>query len=374
MILERLPALPHITTLSPTMFSVLSQCPLRAGLRAAKAQQTTMPSNSALLGSIAHGVLEKAVSLVGDDVRSEAGAIWDALVKEQEEKLRNLHFARHLLPIKGWKNYFLLRARTIRQCMEIVHYRSSSATKVVSTERKIDSIAHGLTGKPDLIIRRSDGLVIIDHKSGVLPQEAKAQEEKIESWRRQLLFYAVIVHAEYGEWPLMGEIRMLNKEVITIPIAPKAAIAVAKEADMLMSDYNARINAGVPRSEMAGYSAKVCAFCDFKGNCDTFWRENQRPIPGVDDYGCLSGTVQPISWTKSGVGSLIIESPSPNGTPRRWEITNLLLSQFEYLTELTLGDYVRLLDFSIASDVFYKAEPTAKSIVWKPSYRDVTHA
>ena len=57
------PKLQPITKLSPTMFATLKQCSLRAGLRNARAQQTTRSSTAALLGTIVHRVLENARSI-----------------------------------------------------------------------------------------------------------------------------------------------------------------------------------------------------------------------------------------------------------------------------------------------------------------------
>ena len=364
--LEELPQLRPITKLSPTMFSILKGCPLRAGLRQAKAQRTTPKSKAALLGTIVHRVLEKASSLHDDseNVRIQASATWDEMVGQTEADLRTSSLDRHLLPIRKWKKYFLLRERTIRRCEEIVSNRNSSETKVVSSERKLSSDREGLTGKPDLVLRRSDGLVIIDYKSSVLPQEEHAQQEKIESWRRQILFYAVMAYAEFGEWPVAGEIRLMNKEVIPIPIDPESAIAITEEAETLRQDYNARIKAEALHSELARYSAEGCAFCEFKAGCDTFWQKNPQPTPGIEVYGCLSGRILKIASTESGVSSLVIESEKANGASQRWEITNLSMGQFENLSELTKGDTVRLLNFSIASDA-YRAKPTTASVVWK---------
>ena len=62
--LQPLPRLQPITNLSPTLFATLKQCPLRAGLRQAKAQQTTRTPKAALLGTLVHRVLEKARSMI----------------------------------------------------------------------------------------------------------------------------------------------------------------------------------------------------------------------------------------------------------------------------------------------------------------------
>ena len=174
----------------------------------------------------------------------------------------------------------------------------------------------------------------------------------------------MVIHAEFRQWPVAGEIRLLNKEVIPIPIDPEAAIAIAKEAETLRQDYNARIESGASHSELARYSAEGCAFCEFKAGCDTFWQKNPQPTPGIEVYGCLSGRILKIASTESGVSRLVIESEKANGASQRWEITNLSMGQFEDLSELTKGDTVRLLNFSIASDA-YRAKPTTASVVWK---------
>ena len=67
--------------------------------------------------------------------------------------------------------------------------------------------------------------MIIDYKSGELSDDSQIREEKIESWQQQILFYASIVQQEFGEWPVGGEIRLLNKEVIPITIDPQEAKA-----------------------------------------------------------------------------------------------------------------------------------------------------
>lgn len=75
--LQLLPKLQSIKKLSPTLFATLKQCPLRAGLRQAKAQQTTRSSKAALLGTIAHRVLEKigTISRDNEDLRTQAEEI-----------------------------------------------------------------------------------------------------------------------------------------------------------------------------------------------------------------------------------------------------------------------------------------------------------
>ncbi len=364
--LQPLPKLRPLTKLSPTLFSTLKQCQLHAGLSQVRAQKTTRSSTTALLGTIVHRVLEKASSENKDsgDLRAQAETIWDKTVEQMEEDLQTSPLDRNLLPITRWKRYFLLRERTICRYIEIASSQGISETRVIASERKFDSVRDGFIGKPDLILRRSNGLVIIDYKSGELSDDSENREEKIESWQQQILFYASIIKEEFGEWPVDGEIRLLSKEVISIPINQQEVKAIAKEAQTLKENYNAKIASGVLHSELAQYSIDSCRFCEFKGACNTFWKENPQPIPGTDDYGCLSGRVLKLTIGKNNRGSIVIASEKLNGTSQEWEISNLSTEQFGNLKDFAEGTFVRLINFKIESDGAYRAKPTQNSVIW----------
>lgn len=365
--LQPLPKLRSITKLSPTLFATLKRCLLRAGLRQSKAQQTTRSSKAALLGTITHRVLEKSgiISRDGEALRTQAEAIWDEVVGGMEKELQTSSLDRHLLPIRKWKKYFLLRERTIRRCEEIVSTQSISETQVVASEHKFDSVKDGFTGKPDLVLRRAEGLVIIDYKSGELPDDVQEREKQIESWQQQILFYASIVKEEFGEWPVGGEIRLLSKKVIPISIDIQETKTLVVEAQALKRNYNAKIDAGVSHSELAHYSVDGCAFCEFKGACDTFWKENPQPIPETDEYGCLSGQVLKVTTGRSRNSAIVIRSEKSDGNSQEWQISNLSTEQFGNLEELKQGTLVRLIDFKIEPNDSHRAKPTQNSVIWE---------
>ena len=325
------------------------------------------------MGTVSHRVLENArfINRNNKDLRTQVEAMWDDTVCEVEEQLRTSFLDRYLLPINKWKKYYLLRERTIRRCEEIVSSQMKvtssqmiSENQIVASEHKFDSVKYGFTGKPDLILRRENGLVIIDYKSGELPDEAEDREEKITMWQQQLLFYATIIKEELGEWPVDAEIRLLNSTVIPINIDQQKAEMLIEETQAVKSNYNEKIAAGVSHSELAQYSEDNCLFCQYKGACNTFWENNPQPIPGTDKYGCLSGKVKNITSTKKGLGRLVIASENTNEALQQWEITNLTIQQFENLRELKQDDFVRLIDFSIGSES-YQAKPTQNSVIWK---------
>ena len=365
--LQPLPKLRPLTKFSPTLFATLKQCPLRVGLRQAKVQQTTRSSKATLLGTIIHRVLEKARSINrnSEDLRTKAEVIWDKAVEQMEEDLQTSPLDGCLLPIKKWKKYYLSRERTIRRCEEIASSQGISGTQVIASERKFESVRDGFTGKPDLLLRKENGLVIIDYKSTELSDDLENREKKIESWQQQILFYASLVKEEFGEWPVDSEIRLLNKEVIRISIDPTKAEIVLKEAQALKEEFNAKIDGGVLPSELAQYSTDGCAFCEFKGACNTFWKENPQPIPEIDDYGCLSGQVLKLAGGANNRCSIVIASEKSDGNSQDWEISNLSTEQFGNLGKLERGTLVRLIDFKIGSDNHYRARPTQNSVIWE---------
>ena len=365
--LQPFPKLSPITKVSPTLLATLQQCQLQAGLRQAKAQQTTRSSKTALLGTIAHRVLEKArtVNKDSEDLRTQAKVIWDKTAAEMEMELQSSPLDRYLLPIIRWRKYYRRRAQTTRRFEEIIASRGMSETQIVAIERKFANVTDGFIGKPDVILRKEKGLVIIDYKSAELSDDSEKREEKIESWKQQILFYASIIKEEFGEWPVDGEIRLLNKKVISIAIDQREAKALKQAAQELRDNYNAKITLEVPHSELAQYSVDNCRFCDFKGACNTFWKENPQPIPGTDDYGCLSGRVLKLAGGANNRYFMVIAFEKSDGSSQEWEVSNLSTEQFGNLEELKQGTFVRLLDFKIESGDSYQAKPTRASVIWK---------
>ncbi|MDE0686897.1 MAG: PD-(D/E)XK nuclease family protein [Candidatus Poribacteria bacterium] len=365
--LQRLPKLRPVTKISPTLFATLKQCQLRAGLSQARGQRTIRNSTAALLGKIVHSVLEEAnlINRNTEDLRTQASAIWDKAVNAVKEELQASPLDRCLLPIRKWRKYYLSRERTIRRCEEMASSQGISETRVIASERKFENVRDGFTGKPDLILRRANGLVIIDYKSGELPDDLESREEKIASWQQQILFYAAIIKETFGELPVKGEIRLLNNEVIHTPIDLQKVEALSEEAQALKENYNTKVEMGVAYSELAQYSVDGCAFCEFKGACNTFWKENPQPIPGTDEYGCLSGRVLKVTTGKSKNRSIVIRYGKLDGSSQEWQILNLSVEQFGDLEDLKQGAFVRLIDFKIESGDSYRAKPTQTSIIWE---------
>ena len=137
----------------------------------------------------------------------------------------------------------------------------------------------------------------------------------------------------------------------------------------IKENYNTKITAEVSHSELAKYSVDNCRFCEFKGACNTFWKENPQPIPGTDDYGCLSGRVLRLAGGATNRYSIVIAPEKTDGSSQEWEVSNLSTKQFGNLEELVKGTFVRLINFKIDSDGAYRAKPTETSIIWSvPSY------
>lgn len=209
----------------------------------------------------------------------------------------------------------------------------------------------------------------VDYKSGELPEASPACEENIASWQQQLLFYAASVEAECGEQVSSGEIRMLNKKVIPVKIDRQQVEAVAAEAQTLREMYNKKVASGDAAATFARYAAEGCSLCEFRGACDTFWKNTPPPKPGTDTYGCLNGQLLQIASVGHRMKSLVIMCEDANGASQRWEITPLSVEQFGTLATLRPGDSVRAIDFAIDADGACRAKPTRAAVICSPSLK-----
>ena len=93
-------------------------------------------------------------------------------------------------------------------------------------------------------------------------------------------------------------------------------------------------------------------------------KENPQPIPGTDDYGCLSGRVLKLTIGKNNRGSIVIVSEKLDRTSQEWEISHLSTEQFGNLKDFAEGTFVRLINFKIESDGVYRAKPIQTSVIW----------
>jgi hypothetical protein len=174
-----------------------------------------------------------------------------------------------------------------------------------------------LAGIADVVIRRGDGIEIRDLKSGRTLDDSG---ELAESYKIQLLLYAVMYEESYGEWPTRLVIDPILRD--PIDVVPDRGEALRYRGAVLeeMDRFAAAVEAGRPES-LARPSPGVCRFCRHVLRCSAFWRAatpswNGSPralrgtvtevIPGTATISVSGGTIPAGLWDVGGVAAVDI--------------------------------------------------------------------
>ena len=99
---------------------------------------------------------------------------------------------------------------------------------VVGVEQRVRLTINGrpFVGVIDLLLRKGDDFIIVDHKS---KSAFKSKREQAE-YARQLYLYAIYVHEQYGQWPAKLIFHMVRNhgELVEIPFKLKDCEAAQK--------------------------------------------------------------------------------------------------------------------------------------------------
>ncbi len=158
--------------------------------------------------------------------------------------------------------------------------------------------------------------------------------------------------------------------MIPVELDRQKGAAEAAEAQNLRETYNKKVPARDAPATFAQYAAEGCSLCEFRGACDTFWKNSPPPEPGTNRYGCLNGQLLQIASVGHRLNSLVILCEGADGASQRWEITPLSVEQFGTLEALRQGDIVRAIDFAIDTDGAYRAKPTQAAVIWSFSLQE----
>src|ERR1051325_6759549 len=109
MINPREPALVPLKRISPSRASAFNVCPLRELFRAANAQRLLAAVGAAHLGTVIHGLLERAA--MEQFSSGEAERLFDDLVRAEEEKMLSDERARTAVPLARSVRDFEVRKR-----------------------------------------------------------------------------------------------------------------------------------------------------------------------------------------------------------------------------------------------------------------------
>lgn len=234
-------------------------------------------SPRARLGSITHDILEKVSKgiLQGkNEARWESSLLqlWDEEVEKHEQEVLASESEQHYGMAERWPRYNLQKVLTIRKSLEIAASLQKSATYKSKgrwdTEKYVQAFNGKLRGRADAIYQSEQGTEIIDYKTGNIYDEDKNGDSHLKTdYRRQLLLYAAMYHAETGQWPIRGHIIPLVGQQVTIEIDPVTANNEVSTALSLLNQFNKSVSEDDSLLSLAQPSEQSCRYCTYKAIC-----------------------------------------------------------------------------------------------------------
>ena len=256
-------------------------------------------STSSILGLVTHSLLAEAArgefsNLNGAKLESLVAARWDKLMEVQEHRIQERAFC--TMPTrKKWPKYALKRATACRAASRIARSRGARQPKVghagsdpnaVQSEVWYEGYGGQLVGRIDLIRRTTEGIEVIDYKSGLITEgDAQAQPNRLrETYLRQILLYSALVFENEGCWPYKITLESLIQGSHVICLVPERALGAANEALRLLETYNRQASVGAVQAQP---SSSACIWCDYKAVCSAFlgsadetWRGPEVTVKG----------------------------------------------------------------------------------------------
>jgi RecB family exonuclease len=268
-------ALKPLRRVSPSLGEALLACELSVAFRLDERYGfLRTPTPASALGTISHELAEDVASGRFDavpeaDVARALVDAWAAKLTIAEEELARAHPSGAVPPPLRWTGYEQTRVRTLDLLESEVRARQSRGTSEgasLGLEVLLQPEGIPLHGRADRVETRASGVELIDLKTGwTLPDELKPAH------RRQLLGYAYLWHAVYGEWPRTASIQRLDGTRLSFNVDPAEAEAVAAEFVRALDTFNGHVRSGGAPVSLASPSPANCHYCAYRPTCRAFF-------------------------------------------------------------------------------------------------------
>jgi CRISPR-associated protein Cas4 len=263
---------------SPSEMEVFQKCPQRfiwgRDPEKNKRHQSNLPSS---LGKIAHKVLASAhkggfKETNGESEEYSFNDIWKAVEKEEFEKIQ-FEWSNTVVPQPiRWPKYFAVKTSTqylVERALssgEVWKLAVNPSERVGSfhqtypwVEKFLESEKLKLKGIPDLVKETSEGLEIVDYKTGNVTDP--------ETFSMQMHIYLMLVNELSNRKVTKLLVRDFNLQEKEIPINP-GMISQIEDAIFSAEDYL------IKQIAPAKASVENCRFCNFKEICNDFQISN----------------------------------------------------------------------------------------------------
>lgn len=293
-----------LRSLSFSRYRRLRKCQLSGALLFNQSRGTLpRPSTGRLqvLGEIFHAVMRTVNKAMGVKPLSPADVrtTFNNVVDDAHARIQAAACSRHLGDPRRWSELTDVY-RSVTDLSQMPGRDDSTAKVEVHAEEEIHCKDLLLVGTPDAYFIRSDGIELVDYKSGLVSEGDDSNLEHIE----QLYFYAYLIREKYGSYPSALRLIGLNGEVVEVVPAPERSDALASDMKMTLAGYNTLAAQGASPEKAASPRPDSCIFCEAKPICKAFWLAlSSMEFPSWN-HVALGTLIKPIERSRLGGGSI----------------------------------------------------------------------
>lgn len=367
-ILNARPPLRPLEVISPSRYTGLTHCSL-SEIWGASSNPILPSAPAGILGTLSHQLFERAArGLLKCETAQDAQAQWDALLAQEEEKLRHSWLTAHLVPLfNSIKDYEVKRIRACNHACSIANNYVSSASPAGTPdaysgiEMRVTSSSKRVSGRIDRVLQTARGPVIIDFKTGTIVEETENGETAglKPEYRTQLALYAALYAETKGEWPVQMRVVPMVGQTIDLDIDPEGSKAILAEAEQTLIRVNNIIQSHDPfvaETKLANPSPVNCKYCTVRPCCSSY--RQSRP-PTLDSGEWPADVVGKLAArTIAGLGRVALTIEPDQG--QRTIIRGLTPNQKRHpaLDVIQIGDTVGAYNLKVSGGSYTESNMT----------------
>ncbi|MGO8714402.1 MAG: RecB family exonuclease [Smithella sp.] len=303
--------LKKINRISPSRYFALKSCTLHEIWAANKDITHLLPvAPASRLGIVVHKILEEAgrAIIVDEETMNES---WEKNLKLIEHEMSILWFERHLVPLSmNVRNYEVKRQQCFMAVRKLISYKSKffetyKTDKEWETEVWVESADKEIGGWLDSIRLNSDGVQIIDYKTGSLFNFPNNKDTIKTGYQQQLKLYAALYNNSWGIWPSRLTILGLDLKEYDIEFSQEECKALLQEAKMSLESVNEKLDKGYSQQEFAMPSGTSCFTCKYRPGCIMYWFKRQENNEWPND--CLA-VIKEMNILGNGLLRIILQN------------------------------------------------------------------
>jgi CRISPR/Cas system-associated exonuclease Cas4 (RecB family) len=274
-VIEGQPALLPLRRISPSRFARLKVCALQE-IWAASGTPSFLPRNPlAILGTVAHQVLEDA----GRENGFVATERWTRRIAALNKELHKSWLEKRLVPLERVvPKYEVLKLRTCARAEQVAavvkKHRSGSHVPGIGFEIWVESKDKCVGGWVDSARQGKTGIELRDFKSGELfEQDDGTERRRLKVGHQvQLKLYAALYFQTYGVWPSTIQIIPLAGAALEVPFTQSECKDLLDEATQTLKSLNASISdqQTVQPETFASPSPQSCRSCGYRPVCSRY--------------------------------------------------------------------------------------------------------